>query len=98
MKVLFVTNAHGADYLCDVAFHGLRSLLGPDCVDSTRMDFMYQNGKDYFFHSLYKLLPDIEVDRDDIPNKIRARFYDAVIFGSVARCLDYFNLVRALYP
>jgi len=98
MKVLFVTNAHGADYMCDVTFHGLRSLLGPDCVDSTRMDFMYENGKDYYFHSLYKLLPDIEVDRDDIPAKIHSYFFDAIVFGSVHRCTDYYDLARALYP
>ena len=98
MKVLYITAAGGADYQCDVLFHGLRSLLGPDCVDVQKIWFMYDTSPSYMFHSLYKLLPDIEVDRDDIADKIRAHYFDAVIFGSVHRCLDHFDLVRALYP
>src|SRR5262245_27711032 len=98
MKILYISNAHGADYLADLCFHGLRSLLGPDCVDVKRIGHMYTDSEHYYFHSLYKLLPDIPVDREDIVGKIRARYFDAVIYGSVHRCLDYFDLVRALYP
>src|SRR6266702_2869043 len=98
MKVLYLSGATGADYQCDVVMHGLRSLLGPDLVDVNKMWFMYDTSEHYMFHSLYKLLPDIEVDRDDIISKINSRYFDAVIYGSVGRCLDYQDHVRAIYP
>jgi hypothetical protein len=98
MKVLYVSGAAGADYMCDVAMHGLRSLLGPDCVDVNKMWFMYDTSPHYMFHSLYKLLPDIPVDREDIPAKIAARYFDAIIYGSTHRCRDFLDEVRTAYP
>jgi len=44
------------------------------------------------------LLDDIAVDRTDIAAKIKARYFDLVIFGSVHRCRDYFDDVLAAYP
>jgi len=79
-------------------FHGLRSLLGPDCVDVRRISFMYHDTPSPPFFTVYGLLPDIPVDREDIPGKIRARYFDAVIYGSVHRNRDYFDEVRAVYP
>ena len=96
-KILYISGATGADYMCDVAFHGLRSLLGPDLVDANKLEFMYDTSPNYMFHSLYKLLPDIPVDRDDIPAKINARYFDAIVYGSVHRCRDYLDSVLAFY-
>jgi hypothetical protein len=50
------------------------------------------------FHSLYKKLPDIEVDRNEIEAKIRSKHWDAVVYGSVHRNRDYLDLVGAVYP
>ena len=79
-------------------FHGLRSLLGPDCVDVQKMWYMYDTSKDYYFHTLYKLLPDIEVDRDEIPAKISGGYFDGIVYGSVRRNRDYLDMVRATFP
>jgi hypothetical protein len=84
--------------MCDVAMHGLRSLLGPDLVDIKKMWFMYDTSEHYMFHSLYKLLPDIEVDRENVEAKIQSRYFDAVVYGSVHRCRDYMQLVLDAYP
>jgi hypothetical protein len=40
MKVLFL-NSNSPDYLAESLFHGLRKLLGNDCVDVPKMDAMY---------------------------------------------------------
>ena len=98
MKILYISGAKGADYQCDLVFHGLRTILGPDLVDVQKIFFMYDTSPVYFFHTLYKKLPDIEVDRDDILAKIRSRYFDAVVYGSVHRNLDNYGLVSATYP
>jgi len=98
LKILYLSGGKGADYQCDVVMHGLRSLLGPDLVDVNKMYFMYDTSWDYMFHSLYKLLPDIEVDRGNVEEKIRSKHYDAVVYGSVHRCRDYMQLVLDTYP
>jgi hypothetical protein len=98
MKVLYISGAAGADYQCDLCMQGMRTLLGPDLVDVAKMWFMYDTSPHYMFHSLYKLLPDIEVDRENVEAKIQSQYFDAVVYGSVHRCRDYLDLVLASYP
>lgn len=103
MKVLYI-NYQGdrADYLRDVVMHGMRSLLGPDFVDVCKLDVMYDTfpadrsiyGRGF---SLYRLLPDIPIDREDIPAKIKARYFDLIIYGSIHRCQDHLREVASLY-
>lgn len=89
LKVLFISAASGPDYLCDCAFHGLRTLLGPDCVDDARLAYMYRGyetknlyGKGF---TLYGLLDEGSVDRTDTLAKIRKRYFDLIVFGSIHR-------------
>jgi hypothetical protein len=98
MRILYISGAVGADYQCDICFHGLRSLLGPDCVDVQKLWFMYDTSPQYMFHTLYKKLPDIEVDRSDIEAKLQSQYFEAVVYGSVHRNRDYLDLIRAVYP
>lgn len=108
MRLLFISAAEGVDYQCDALFHGLRTLLGPDVVDVHRMWHMYADefvndpqrkgrlyGKGF---TLYGLLgSDADVDRDDIERKIKTRYFDAVIYGSVHRSQMYLNSVLDAY-
>jgi hypothetical protein len=111
MKVLFISKSELPDFQCDMVFHGLRSLLGADCVDANHMWYMYSdtmkeywnnrvpnNGKSYGNgFTLYGLLENIDVDRTDIQNKIKNKYFDKVVYGSITRCHDYFAEVSANY-
>lgn len=110
MKILYISSENRkTDYLCDAVLHGLKSLLGDEVVDVGRAWFLYRNDclarreELSSFHgrgfSLYGLLPeDVGTDRSDINAKIRSRFFDLIVYGSIARCHDYWELVRRHYP
>lgn len=106
MKILFITSAKFPDYLNDSIFHGLRALYGENAVDSTCLTYLY---KEYTSESeklklygrgftLYSTLEFDHTDRTDLENKIRARYFDLIIYGSVWRCRDYFETVNEFYP
>src|SRR6266704_1995953 len=98
MKILFLSEgSHTCDYLRDMVFHGLRTLMGPDVVDVNRLNSMYQEADKSQMYgrgfTIYGLLPDIAVDREDIPRKIRDRYFDLVVYGSIHRFHDYYHEV-----
>ena len=107
MKLLFISGAGWPDYLCDMLLHGFRALLGPDAVDVNKIWYLYQSGFGPGKKSLtdlpgkgmtlYGLMPDIPVDRGDILKKIQNHFFDLVVFGSIFRCVDYSDQVKAHY-
>src|SRR5262249_24574969 len=87
---------------CDMLFHGLRSLFGPSVVDYPRLPYMYQgfSSLDLLYgrgFTLYGLLPDVEVDRTDVAAKIRDRFYDLIVYGSVHRSMEMLHLILDNY-
>jgi hypothetical protein len=97
MKILYISAASGPDYQCDMLFHGLRSLLGSDVVDSKKISYMYKDysnthkfedlyGKGF---SVYGLLDNMKVDREDLALKIKSKFFDLVIYGSIHRSQEF---------
>ena len=89
-RVLFLAT-DSEDYLQDGCLYGLRQILGSNCIDYPRKDVMYQTcerpdsdlyGRGF---TMWKLLPDVAVDREDIVEKISRRYYDLIVFGSVCR-------------
>lgn len=79
-----------AEYMGDSIFSGLRSLLGPDVVDTPRLWHMYAADKvsdpvrfDRLWgrgFTLYGLLGDDSgVDRDEIDAKVASGFFDLVV-------------------
>jgi len=105
MKILFIMKeGAGIDYQPDCLLIGLKEVLGNNTVDVGRRDFLYTDFLENKVSSLYgkgftvsRLLED-NADRTDIEHKIKTNFFDYVIYGSVHRCLDYFDLVRTHYP
>lgn len=104
MKVLFINNFYNVDYLNDTVFHGARSLLGSECVDSSHAWYMYADTMRDRAVPLYGngfniagKLPNISVDRTHIEEKIQDRFFDLIVYGSVHRCMDYWESVSKSY-
>ena len=103
--------AGGACYLTDMLFHGLKQRFGDDVVDYERSWWMYEGdfGPGKFDPDIYcprgftiyrTLGDDSGVDRTDIENKIRNKYYDLVIFGYTHYGLrpNSWELVTAHYP
>ena len=114
MKILYVTNyidiarASGgfiSDYINDLVFYGLRELFGDDVVDSTQIISLYKEyeGKIHPQHlwggmTAFWLIGDNNIDRTNIEEKIKDRYYDLVIYGAIKRCKQYYDLVSKYYP
>jgi hypothetical protein len=97
MKVLFITSPNG-DNLEDGILHGLRSLLGADCVDYPKKDVMYQGftarpASELYgnLFTLWRTLDDIQVDRTDIDLRVKNGYFDWIIFGSFFRTQPLFR-------
>lgn len=114
MKILYVTNyldiakASGGfinDYQNDLLFYGLRELFGDDVVDSTQIPTLYKENegkidKKHFWGGMtsFWLIGENNIDRTDIEQKIKDRYYDYIIYGAIKRCKDYWFLVSNYYP
>ena len=94
MKVLYypliqqqlIDSTQAGDYLTDTLFHGLRSLLGEDLIDGYKMWHLYDTAEKNILSKMwgkgfttYGLLPDIEIDREDIGKKIQHKYFDYVV-------------------
>jgi len=95
-RVLFVS-PKVEDYLADSVFHGLRTLLGDDCVDYPKAEYMYDSfprkGELYGNgFTMYGLLPDIEVDRS------LDRDFDLVVFGDIWRTYREYLELEPRFP
>ena len=104
MKVLYISSGQGEDYQCDALFHGLRELLGENAVDVNRISSLYHQSNEAKHalygrgYTVYANLPDIDIDRDNIPAKIKAAYFDLIIYGSIHRCSCYLPDVLKVYP
>jgi len=89
MKVLFL-HSNCQDYLADGLFHGLRSLLGKDCVDVPRYDIMYAplqeslkgqlRGNGF---TLYGLLPDLDLQAERYHWQQKIDSFDTVVVANI---------------
>lgn len=111
MKILYISKADLPDFQNDMLFHGLRSLFGESCEDLNEMWYMYEDTKSKYWNklvpengksygrgfTLYGRLKNLKIDRSDILSKIKNKFYDKIIYGSIFRCLDYIDIVQNIY-
>jgi hypothetical protein len=114
MKILYVTDhidisrASGGfinDYQNDLVFYGLRELFGDDVVDSTQIISLYKEyeGKIHPQHlwggmTTFWLIGENNIDRSNIEEKIKDKYYDLIIYGAIQRCKQYYDLVSKVYP
>ena len=105
MKVLFVSLGE-PDYQCDCLLHGFYNLLGEDLTHTDDYFLMYKDkttpeqlknssGKGF---TIWGNLPKYLNDNSDIENKIKNKYFDYIVYGSVRRHRKYINLVLENYP
>ena len=94
--ILFLTEPE-EDYLSDSILHGLRKIYGQNVIDYPKCEPLYDNCNAKIFKNirgngftLYKTLPDIEIDRYHILEKIKNNYFDYIFFGNIQRLYHYF--------
>lgn len=104
MKVLFITNAGGPDYMSDMVFHGGKSILGTSFYETNKLSYMYDDfeNKNSLYGRGFTMYGKIKKEQysvlpGDVVNLISDKFFDKIIYGSIWRCDDYFELVSKIY-
>jgi hypothetical protein len=92
VRVLFL-HSGTQDYQAEALFHGLRSVLGPECVEVPRADTLYNTlrpaergrlrGRGFTLYGLLPDLPEVETARARWRDDLAA--YDLVVIASVWR-------------
>lgn len=106
MKILYVGTTDAPDFMSDTLFHGFRNLMGTDVVDGVKIPQLYTDysrdlnsvhGRGF---TIAKTLVDDGVDRENIEEKIKSRYFDFIIYGASHRSdgLHYLPLVAEYYP
>lgn len=105
MKILYLTKGDHVDYQNDCLLIGLKELYGADVVDYNKQSHNYITHDPDSAKKLYgmgmsvtRVLPDLEVDRTDITSKIKNKFFDAIVYGSIWRCSNHINKILEYYP
>ena len=105
MKILYLTRGDHVDYQNDCLLIGLKELFGSDVVDHNKQSHNYVTYDINNANRLYgngmtvtRVLPDLDVDRTDLTNKIKNHFFDFIIYGSIWRCSDNIQEVLKYYP
>ena len=106
-SVLYLSAFDHIDFQRCLLLHGFKSLFGVKCVDVCRVGHLYQS---YDVEKLHKsgagfgftgLLPDeydICCNRENIAERIIAKEFDVIIYGSIHRGLPYIDTVLSCYP
>ena len=92
------------DYQNDCLLIGLKELYGDDVVDVNRRKHLYTDYPEELVPNNYgkgftvtRCIEEDNADRTDIENKIKSKYFDYVIYGSVWRNTDYLKLVLDNY-
>lgn len=104
MKVLFVNDFKAPDYLNDMIYHGLCSLCGVTVYETSYPSYMMKTypskellyGRGFTIFGKMKHTVNLEIEKSII-EKISSKFYDFIVYGSIARCSHFFELVTACY-
>lgn len=104
MKILYLTKGDHVDYQNDCTLIGLKELFGSDVVDYNKQEHNYVTYDEQKAKTLYgrgmsvtRVLDDLEVDRTDLTSKIKNKYFDYVVYGSIWRCNDYLDKILEYY-
>lgn len=109
-KILFLTQMGKADYESCLLIHGLRNLIGDKLIDYHKLGYIYNTypkhptktcpGLRYCYGRGFTYggrLPDIPIDRNNIEDKIKSKYYDCIVFCSIHKPLILHNIVIQSY-
>jgi len=105
-KTLQASGGFINDYLNDLLFYGLTEIKNIEVVDSTPIIHLYKENQSLIptqhlwgkgFTSTYIIDKD-NIDRSNIEEKIKDKYFDLIIYGSISRCLDYYDIISKIYP
>ena len=107
MKILFISATSEnnlTDYMNDLTLHGLRELYGNDIVDYPGCWYLYSDevkkrnfdtnklwGKGFNLNDSFQGY-DL-IDRNDISTKIKSKYFDLIIYGSIRRSSHFLDEV-----
>ena len=109
MKILYIhpnseENQFYNDYMSDLLLHGLRELHGKNVIDYPGCWYLYKDeinkrkydekkfwGKGFTIRNILDEFN--EFDREDIQQKIKNKYFDLVIYGSIRRSDQFLNEV-----
>jgi hypothetical protein len=104
MKVLFLASGKQPDYMCDMVYHGLKSMPDVEIEELNPPEYMYSSfpnktklyGKGF---TLYCRLPGkpVVISVWEMFSRIKKRYYDLVVYGSIWRYNCFFRLVSGYY-
>jgi len=111
MKILYISGNQRSpqfpwltDYQDDCLLLGLKELFGDDVVDCNKRFHLYSDYPDDLYASEYgkgfticRNLTSDNTDREDIIRKIKNKFFDLVVYGSIWRCQDHLQIVLDSY-
>jgi hypothetical protein len=105
MKILYISKGDRVDYQDDCLSIGLKELFESNVVDINKRSHIYDTYDVEKAKTLYgkgmsvtRVIPDIEVDRTDIKNKIKTKYFDFIVYGSIWRCAADIEQVLQYYP
>ncbi len=99
MKILFFTSP-GEDYLQDQVLIGLREIYDANVIDYPKKEEIYENFKkpnEEMYgcgFTIWKLMPDIHIDRQNIFDRVKENEFDIIMFGSIRRQKMFYNKFR----
>lgn len=99
MKILYITSSF-EDYLQDQILIGLRQIYGDSVVDYPKKDVLYQSHERASSElygcgfSIWKCLPDVDINRGNVYERAKAGEFDLIIFGSITRQKTIFKRMR----
>ena len=106
-SVLYLSGCAYPDYLRCLTLHGLKTILGAKCHDFPKVAHIYYGDVARDYRGLYGkgfsytglLHPSMHDDALDtgIVERIKAREFDIVIYGSYHRGMPHYDIVRNVY-
>lgn len=105
MKILYLTKGDHVDYQNDCLLIGLKELFGSDIIDYNKQSHNYETYDSKLAKKMYgmgmsvtRVLPDLQVDRTDITSKIKNKYFDYIVYGSIWRFNKYIEDIMNYYP